>query len=72
MSYVKTFLFDRLSQMGIHSHEEADDYMIEAAMREMSEIMEQHTLPDYVVLTNKQRCYLGNECDPINDVCSCG
>lgn len=68
MSHVKNFLFDRLSQMGVH---DPDDYAIEAAMREMSQVIEQHTLPDYVVLSNKQRCYLGDNCDPMNNVCCC-
>lgn len=48
------------------------DQTIESAMKDMAEVIREHTIPDYVVLTNKQRCYLGNECDPYNDVCSCG
>lgn len=68
MSHMKTFLFDRLSHMGVHN---PDDYVVEAAMREMNQIMEEHSLPDYVVLTNKQRCYLGDDCDPMNDKCHC-
>ena len=71
MSHMKAYLFDRLSQMGIHGEEDTDDFMIEAAMREMNEIVENHTIPDYVVLSNKERCYLGDDCDPVNDRCNC-
>ncbi len=35
-------------------------------------IEEEFALPDYVVMSDGQRCYLGTDCDPEYDVCFCG
>lgn len=70
MSYIKNMLFN-LEDMMVRQDETAEELMIQAAMREMEEVIRDHTLPDYVVLQSGKRCYLNDPCDPINEVCCC-
>lgn len=34
-------------------------------------IKSKYFLGDYVILSSKKRCYLGENCQPIDDVCEC-
>ena len=46
-----------------------DAYSVYVA--EMEHIQKDAILPDYVILSNGKRCYIGTFCSPVNDVCEC-
>lgn len=60
MAYKEQELYGELSD---------DGYL--AWVNEMEQIQQDHILPDYVVLTNNKRCYIGNDCLPYHNICEC-
>lgn len=60
--------------MAYKEHElqgELSDDIHLAWVNEMEQIQQDHILPDYVVLRNNKRCYIGKDCEPYHDLCKC-
>jgi len=66
MGMVKDMLF---KQQELHGKTNDDLYL--AWVSEIEQIQNDHTLADYVILENGERCFLGNACDPENNKCEC-
>jgi hypothetical protein len=67
MGYVKDMMLRRQEELVGEIYEDA--YSVYVA--EMEQIQKDAILPDYVILGNGKRCYIGAWCYPVNDVCEC-
>lgn len=66
MGKVKDMLLNEKYLLG----EEHDD-VCALYHEELEQLAQESILPDYVILTNGHKCYLGDDCDPQNNVCKC-